>query len=294
MADGHDGATRETVGALRRRLARRLTQAGHPAAELDVRLLVQSALGLDGPGVIAAERDGLSAADAARIDDLVTRRSGGEPIAHILGRREFFGHDFEVTRATLIPRPDTECVLEAALEAWPERAGAARVVDFGTGSGCLLISFLLARRQAWGLGVDRSLEALHVARRNALRLGAGSRAGFVQGHWAQALGGPFDVVLANPPYIPRSDMATLRVDVLGYEPALALDGGPDGLEGIRGCVEGLLTVLRPYGVGVVEFGFDQRAAVSDLIAQEAGLRAEAFITDLAGRDRGIVLRRLEG
>ena len=219
---------------------------------------------------------------------LADRRAAHEPVAYITGRQEFYGLPFIVSPAVLIPRGDSEVVVEAALA---ERPDAARVLDCGTGSGALLLAVLSRLTGARGLGIDRSNVALEVARRNAEQLGLRPRAQFQEADWAApgwaAAMGRFDLILANPPYIECD--AELDPDVREHEPAGALFAGPDGLDDYRVLVPQLPELLAPAGVAVVEIGHRQAEAVS-AIARKAGLAAD-LRRDLAGRPRALVMRR---
>lgn len=219
---------------------------------------------------------------------LADRRAAHEPVAYITGRQEFYGLPFIVSSAVLIPRGDSEVVVEAALA---ERPDAARVLDCGTGSGALLLAVLSRLARAHGLGIDRSAAALEVARRNAEQLGLRPRAQFQEADWAApgwaAAMGRFDLILANPPYIECD--AELDPDVREHEPAGALFAGPDGLDDYRVLVPQLPELLAPAGVAVVEIGHRQAEAVR-AIARQAGLVAD-LRRDLAGRPRALVMRR---
>ncbi|MGF1454827.1 MAG: peptide chain release factor N(5)-glutamine methyltransferase [Alphaproteobacteria bacterium] len=280
-----------TVGQVRRAAARRLTRAGSATPALDARLILQRVLGLTGAGLLARDGEVMASSSRDAVDGLLRRREAGEPVAHLTGTREFWGLDFQVTPDVLIPRADTESLLDAALGILPYKDEAVWVADLGTGSGCLLIGCLMERPSAQGVGLDRSAAALAVARRNACSHGVDDRALFVQGDWASPLRGGFDLVLANPPYIPSADIDGLPTDVRAFEPHLALDGGRDGLCALEAILDALLTLLGPHGRAVLEFGFDQRAGVAGLIAARPGLEVEDFLSDLAGHDRGVVVRR---
>ncbi len=225
--------------------------------------------------------------EIAEFEPLVARRAAREPLALILGRREFWSLDLAVSRATLIPRSDSETLIEAALDAFADRAPPQRILDLGTGTGCLLLAALTEFPAAFGVGVDRSADAVALAARNAAALGLSHRAAFVCGDWAQALAAPFDLVLCNPPYIPTSELKGLMPEVAGYEPSSALDGGQDGCSAYRDLLPDLPRLLNPDGVAVLELGVGQAETVADL-AQEAGL-AHGLRSDLSGITRALVL-----
>ena len=204
----------------------------------------------------------------------------------ILGRQEFWSLDFEASPATLIPRADSETLIDAALEAMPDRSRVRTILDLGTGTGCLLLAALTEYPGAWGLGVDRSAEAAALASRNAAALGLAARAAFLCGNWGDALVGRFDLVLSNPPYIPTGEIAGLMPEVARHEPGSALDGGVDGLDAYRRIVAALPGLVAPGGVAILELGIGQADAVAAMAEWPA-----AFYADLGGIRRAIVLRR---
>lgn len=220
--------------------------------------------------------------DALAFDTLVARRAAGEPVAYIIGEREFWSLPFRVTPDVLIPRPDSETLVEAALEAGPR----ARVLDLGTGSGALLLAVLSEWPNATGIGVDASAAALAIARSNAEALGLAGRADFHLGDWGAGLSERYGLVLCNPPYVEEG--AALAPDVRDFEPAAALFAGADGLDDYRRLVPQLPGLLAEGGVAVLEIGWTQAVAVLGLAA-EVGLEGEVR-RDLAGRDRALVLR----
>ncbi len=279
-----------TVEALRRAGMARLAACGCSAPALDARVLLGHVLGWSAADFLRAPKAPVSAAAAARFDHLLERRAAGEPVAYLTGCQEFWSLPVQVTRDTLIPRADSETVIEALLGRL-DRSVVRRVLDLGTGSGCLLAALLTDCPHAVGLGIDRYWSTLTIAARNARALGLGARAHFVQGDWGQAIIGSFDVIVANPPYITRADLDTLATDVRDHEPRAALDGGPDGLEALQIIVASLPRLLAPGGVAGLEFGYDQRAAVEDLIAAEPGLDACHAHPDLAGHDRCVTVKR---
>ncbi|MEX2648344.1 MAG: peptide chain release factor N(5)-glutamine methyltransferase [Alphaproteobacteria bacterium] len=277
----------EAVGAA----AARLERAGVAEARRDAQVLLCHALGC-GREVVACHGDRALAPDeGARFETLVARRARREPVAYLTGRREFWSLDFVVTPATLAPRPDSETVIEAVLARLADHARAWRVLDLGTGTGCLLLALLSELPAATGVGVDRSVAAARVARLNAARLGLGARAAFLAGDWTAALAGRFDVVVANPPYVRTGELAGLEPEVAAFEPRGALDGGTDGLDAYRALLPGLARNLRPEGLVVLEVGHDQArdvAALAAVLAPELDLAA--IVADLAGRDRCVALR----
>ncbi|MEO6779597.1 MAG: peptide chain release factor N(5)-glutamine methyltransferase, partial [Bradyrhizobium sp.] len=218
----------KTVETARRELTARLRAHAVDSAELDARLLAGAALGLDLTAMVTAAARPLAAAEAARLEDMARRRLAGEPVARILGRKEFWGLPLQLSAATLVPRPDTETVVELALEMLrttgePERRW--RIADIGTGSGAILLALLSESPDATGVGTDISVSALQTARRNAVRLRLAARAAFVACDLAAALSGPFDMVVSNPPYVRSADIASLAIEVRAHDPHRALDGG---------------------------------------------------------------------
>jgi len=225
----------------------------------------------------------------ARLAPLLARRTAHEPLALILGRREFWSLEFAVSPATLIPRPESETLIEAAVAAFAAVMPPERVLDLGTGTGCLLLAALSEFPTATGIGVDRSAEAVALASRNAATLRMAARAVFVVGDWVDALDARFDLVLCNPPYIRTGDLDFLMPEVAHHEPRAALDGGEDGLAAYRRLLPALPDLLAPAGTAVVELGADQAEPVVEL-ARQARLTG-ATRADLAGIPRALVLRR---
>jgi release factor glutamine methyltransferase len=236
--------------------------------------------------VIDADRP-LEKAELAAYKGLHQRRRAGEPVAYLLGTREFYGRPFRVDRRVLIPRPDTETLVEAALARTRHVSLCARVLDLCTGSGCVAISLARERPTTRVLGVDLSEDALAVARENALRLGA-VNAGFLRSDLYEALppGARFELITANPPYIPDAEIAALQPDIRDYEPRVALSGGPDGLDVIRRIVAGAPRWLAPGGVLAIEVGAGQADGAAALF-ERAGLRDVARARDLGGHERVI-------
>jgi release factor glutamine methyltransferase len=239
--------------------------------------------------LIAHGAEAAPAAVAQRLRELTARRVLREPMAYILGEREFWGLPFKVSPAVLVPRPDSETLIEAALALLPERQRPWRILDLGLGSGCLLLTLLHEYPNASGVGLEVSEEALAVAQANADALGVAARARLIAGDWRQTdwqgrLGGPFDLLVSNPPYIEAGAIEWLMPEVARFEPKLALDGGPDGLVAYRTIATAAPALVVPGGRLLVEAGEGQAAEISRIFAS-AGLAIEVPWKDLAGIDR---------
>jgi release factor glutamine methyltransferase len=258
-------------------MAAALAAAGIEQPRREARIIAAAAHQTSAAGLLA-----LDVLDAARIAPLLARRLRREPLAYILGHKEFWGLNFEVSPATLIPRPDSETLVEAALAYHP-----ASVLDLGTGTGCLLLAVLHERPAAFGVGVDLSPEAAALAARNASALGLAGRAAFIAGDWAGAIGAKFDLILSNPPYIPAAEIPALMPEVAEYEPASALAGGADGLRAYRRIITVLPLLLAQNGAAILELGAGQAAMVAEMAAK-CGFAATTR-PDLAGIPRALVL-----
>ena len=260
---------------------RQLRAAGIAGAAGDARRLLAHAMGIAPDRLTLALQDPLPEGAQAVLDAALSARAAHQPIAQIIGKRLFWGQEFRVTRDTLDPRPETEILVQAALAQPFER-----LLDLGTGTGCILISLLRARPQAQGLGCDISPAALAVAADNARALGVAARARFLCSDWFGALSGTgrFDLIVSNPPYIAADEMAALSPDVRDWEPAGALSPGGDGLDAYRSLARDAGAWLSPEGRILLEIGPTQGAAVSDLLAA-AGFEAIRILPDLDGRDR---------
>ena len=284
----------QTVETARRSLTARFKSGDIDSPELDARVLVGAALGLDLTGMIAAAARPVTAAEAARLEDFAGRRLKGEPVARILGSREFWGLPLQLSAATLVPRPDTETVVALALQmlrAGPD-ADRPRIADIGTGSGAILLALLSELPDAMGVGTDISAAALRTASANARNLGLARRAAFVACDYVSALSGPFDLIVSNPPYIRSAEIKDLASEVRDYDPLGALDGGSDGLEAYRALIPQAARLLAPGGGLALEVGHDQGADVEQLMAA-AGLTLRGPPrTDLAGIPRAVAGRKL--
>ena len=281
----------QTVETARRALATRFRQQGIDSAELDARLLTGGAFGLDLTGLIAATTRIVTPDEAAHLENFLQRRLAGEPVARILGVKEFWGLTLNLSAATLVPRPDTETVVELALEVC-RRQERRRIADIGTGSGAILLALLSELPDATGVGTDISLEALRMARNNAARLGLTQRAAFVACNYTAALSGPFDLIVSNPPYIRSADIAGLDREVREYDPPRALDGGPDGLAAYRVIAPDAARLLAPGGTLIVEAGYGQSGPIAELMSATGLTPDVPPKADLAGIPRAVAGRRL--
>lgn len=285
------GSHPPTASAAAARATRLLRQAGIEPAARESRLLLAAAMGVDAERLLSRPEMPLGAAEEARLEGYLTRRVAREPVSRILGSRGFYGRDFEISPATLDPRPDSESVVEAALELTgrgrARRSEPLRILDIGTGSGCLLVTLLAELPDAVGLGTDIDPQALQVAERNARRHGVAQRASFTLARSLHGIGGPVDLLVANPPYVPTGEIAGLEPEVRDYDPRGALDGGADGLEVYREIAKDLIRVI-PDGWALFEVGAGQAGAVGELLG---AIRAEdqppevRTFQDLSGIDR---------
>ena len=292
MSESFAGQTIETA---RRALAAQFRKHKIDSAELDARMLVGAALGLDLTGVIAAASRLVTKDESTQIEDFARRRLAGEPVARLLGAKEFWGLPLQLSAETLVPRPDTETVVELALEmlrAGPDPSRRLRIADIGTGSGAILLALLSELPDAYGLGTDISVAALRTASGNAARLGFAPRAAFVACDYAAALSGPFDLILSNPPYIRSAEIAGLAKEVRDNDPHRALDGGADGLDAYRALIPQAARLLAHRGALVVEAGRGQSGEIEGLMTA-AGLTPERPPkADLAGIPRAVAGRKL--
>lgn len=280
MAEGasYDALLRDTAVAL--------TAAGIDNVRFEARLLLSHATGLTIEQLISRGPDAAPATAAATLRELTARRVRREPMAYILGEREFWGLPFKVSPAVLIPRPDSETVIETVLDLLPDRSRKLRILDLGLGSGCLLLTLLREYPQATGVGIDASEAALAVARGNAEALGVAPRARLSSGDWRQAgwsdrLEGPFDLLVSNPPYIESAVVDGLMPEVAAHEPRLALDGGADGFAAYRIIAAEAPRLVVPGGWAVVEAGEGQAPAIAALFGA-AGLTPKPARQDLGG------------
>jgi release factor glutamine methyltransferase len=281
-----------TIGEAWRAVRDRFRAADLDTPELDARLLAEAAFGLDKLSLTLDERQDAAPEGKARLEALAERRLGGEPVARLLGHKEFYGLDFELNAETLVPRPETELVVDLGLKAIKE-IEAPVLLDLGIGSGCIAIALLAHAPGARAIATELSAAALEMARRNAERLGVADRLDLRQGSWCEPLkpDESFDLVVANPPYVETEIIPQLPVEVSTYDPVRALDGGEDGLAAYRAIARGLQGRLRLGGTLVVEIGSEQGIEVGALLAT-AGFGGIDIRKDLAGLDRVVVAHQI--
>jgi len=286
--------TGHTLDETRRDIRARLQAAGIETPELDARLLLEDVLQLDLTGLMIANKRKLDAHEAATLEALIARRIAGEPVARILGHKEFWGLPLALSPATLVPRPDTETIVEAALGLLKQEGrlnDALRIADLGTGSGAILLALLSELPNAHGIGTDINPEAIKTATANATALGLGDRAAFFVCDYASALHTPFDLIVSNPPYIPSRDIDDLAIEVRAHDPRLALDGGADGLDAYRVIAPAAFELLVPRGVVVVEVGQGQEGDVARLMAEKGLDQGAPAKVDLNGIPRAVMARK---
>lgn len=262
----------------------RLRAAGVETPDIDARFLIEGALNLSPAAFRLNPNRPVSDDERALVEAFAARRIAHEPVGRILGRRDFWTLDLALSPATLEPRPDSETVVEATLAALPDRNTPLRLLDLGTGTGCLLLALLAELPNASGLGIDISPEAAETARGNAVRNGLDERARFRVGDWGRGIEETFDVVVSNPPYIPTRTVDELSPEVRLFDPHRALDGGDDGLDAYRIIAAQAPGLLNPGGTLVLEVGWDQAGAVTDLV-RAAGLTITGTFRDLGGVER---------
>jgi release factor glutamine methyltransferase len=276
-----------SVAEALKQAAARLAATGIVSARLDGRVLLAHVLGIPS-NEVALSQQLLTAEQQGAFDAAVARRAAMEPVAYIVGVKEFYGLEFETGPGVLVPRPDSETLLDRALREFPDRNAALRVLDLGTGTGCLLLSFLAAYPNATGLGIDRSAAALEWANRNSRRLGLEERAQLERLDWGELPSSEYDVVFANPPYVASADLSA--ADDLSPEPPAALDGGSDGLSAYRSIAPLLPTLLSPTGRAYLEIGAGQAPSIAKLLEAHS-LKVLRIAEDLAGIPRCIVAGR---
>ena len=291
----------KTVASILRIGEKKLKIAGIDTARLDARVLAEHVLLTDRLGLFAHPERVLSKAEITAYDAVIERRVARVPVAHITGLREFWSLDFKVTADTLVPRPDSEVIVETVLQLSKSGHLFKRIADLGTGSGCLLLSVLHELGQATGVGLDASQGALNVAAFNAKNLGLFDRCDLIHDNWLDAgwagrllnAGGtdtqPYDLIISNPPYIPRNTIKDLAPEVVDHDPIGALDGGADGLSAYRSIAKNILSLLKPDGLFICEIGYGQNQSVPDIL-QSSGLQVVEIKQDLSEIPRCVVAR----
>jgi release factor glutamine methyltransferase len=276
-----------TIGRLLKDAVAHLAAAGIAEPRHEARLILGLALDIEPATVLGWPERAVEPALAAKAEALIARRAAGEPVSRLRGKREFWSLDFALSPDTLDPRPDSETLIVAALADIADRNAALRVVDFGTGTGCLLLALLSELPRATGIGIDIAPGAVAAAEANAAALGLAGRADFRVGDWGTRIDTPADVILSNPPYIPSSEIGRLPPEVLAFDPRAALDGGPDGLSAYRALGAAIRGLLGPAGRAYIEIGAGQGLEVARILG-ESGLRVTAMRRDLAGIERCVI------
>lgn len=267
----------------------KLQQERISSASLDARILLEYVLGVSREQLLFSLDLTMTQVQYENLEDLVNKRSKRQPIAQLIGKREFWGMNFAVSTDTLDPRPDSETLIEAVLERITNRADSLRVLDLGTGTGCLLLALLSELPASTGVAADFCKNALAVATQNAKNLNLDSRAKFIVSNWCENVEGEFDIILANPPYIPTAIIPTLDPEVSEFEPMLALDGGEDGFNCYRSIMKSLPKVLAKTGFAAFEIGMGQQKGL-EILAQENGLEISSVRKDLGGITRSIIIQ----
>lgn len=273
------------IASVKRLLIQRFREAGLDTPDVDARALLIAATGFTHTDLITRSRETLPAEILERLAGYAARRVAGEPVDHILGYREFYGRRFNINKDVLSPRPETEMLIDTALEILKTKP-KARIVDLGTGSGAIIISILAEAEHVQGVAVDVSEAALEVAKQNAIAHNIDTRLTVLQGSWFTPVSGQFDIILSNPPYITAAAMTDLDMEVKGFDPDIALRGGDDGLAAYRDIIQSAAGYLRPDGVLLFEIGYDQGKSVSEILTV-AGFTYISVHKDLAGHDRMI-------
>ena len=277
-----------TLNAAKRIAAAQFRAAGLPSPGLDARILLGHAAGLSHAQMIAQGTDELEPKILAEFEGLTARRILREPVDHILGQREFYGRAFKISKDVLSPRPETEMLIDAGLALLKDIPNP-RILDLGTGSGAIALTLLAEIKDAGALGVDISQPALSIAKENADLLGVSARARWHMGSWFDGVENRFDLIVSNPPYITDAAMAELAPEVSGFDPALALSGGADGLGPYRAIISKMGAYMKAGGAALFEIGYDQKDGVLDIL-KRAGFNDATCAQDLGGHERMIKVR----
>ena len=268
----------------------KLKNSGMEAPFLDAELLLAKVLGKSREFITCWPKHEISDQEQVLFDDFIKRRSRFEPVAKIIGTKEFWSREFIVNSHTLDPRPDSEALIDVVLALFPDKNAEFRVLDLGTGTGCLLLTILAEYPKSQGVGVDIVQSTLDIAILNAKKIGLANRSNFILNDWTKSVEGKFDLIISNPPYIKKSDIETLALEVSIYEPRIALDGGDDGLGCYRCLAPQMMDLLNKCGYAVFEFGKWQHNDVR-AIFECAGMRFVSFGNDLSNEPRCVVFSR---
>ncbi|MDB2415008.1 peptide chain release factor N(5)-glutamine methyltransferase [Rickettsiales bacterium] len=265
-----------------------LNKASITSYAIDAELILMHVLDISRERIIGYPETEISDDKKNEFEEMLRRRINREPISHIIGKREFWGMEFKVTNKTLDPRPDSETIIEAVLDNIKDRNKDLKILDLGTGTGCLLLSVLSEYKNAQGVGIDISYDAIKVANYNSIKLGLAKRVGFVVGMWAEAIDCNFDVIISNPPYIRCNDIEHLQAEVSKYEPISALDGGEDGFSCYRQIAPYIRKMLNPAGIAVIEHGIGQESEITKILVN-SGFESVNYRSDLSGISRCIIV-----
>ena len=276
-----------TLGSVYRYLIRELSLSKIENPQLEARILLAFASGVKQTRIIGYPEDKLDNSIISNLEKIMARRKTGEPIAYITGVKEFWGLNFNVTKETLIPRPDSETIVQSVLDTITNHMDRISILDLGTGSGCLLLALLSELPKAIGVGIDISSTSCKIAKKNAKELGLNNRAKFYQGNWMEGIHDQFDIIVTNPPYVAEPDMEFLDREIRLFEPHLALSGGPDGVAAYRLIAKESITRLKTAGILVVEIGINQAQSIRDIFVQN-GLKIIKTQRDFSNIDRCIL------
>ena len=277
------------LAELYRQLRQNLWAAGVVTADRDARVIISNHTGFEWADIVAREQSEISPANLERIAADVERRIAGEPVSRIYGERQFWGLDFKICDDTLDPRPDTETIIDVALNHFGT-SPPANILDLGTGSGCIIIALLSEWKQARGVAIDLSLNVVKTAMGNARHNKVEDRLSVYCGSWGRALNKKFDLIVSNPPYIPNPVIPTLSKEVRNHDPILALDGGPDGLKAYRDILTEMKRLLSEDGIALFEIGYNQQSDVVRLVG-ESGFSVKGVHHDLSGLPRVVEIAR---
>ncbi|MGE0251698.1 MAG: peptide chain release factor N(5)-glutamine methyltransferase [Dongiaceae bacterium] len=279
-----------SIEKLMKSASQKLEKAGIEEPALVARVLLEHVMQTSSHGLRGREEEKISSDKAALYNQLIERRLAHEPVSRIKGRREFWSMDFLLSPDTLDPRPDTETMVEEILRLTPDKKAPLKLLDLGAGTGCILLALLKELPNAFGVGVDISFGAAQTANRNAELLGLKNRAAFMVGNWANAIGGQFDIITSNPPYIAELEAVNLAPEVKLFDPPTALFGGPTGLDAYQALLPDIPGLLKPGGILALESAPSQIIAIQKL-AREQNLAFNHSAKDLAGYERCLIFHK---